>query len=816
MAIKDCFNDLLKELEANEKVKPEFKDKVSRVKESLDGDINRLKNIYERELQLSPEDALNKAEQDAISGYLKTKKMERHATAMQAKRLTDNQKAMRAHPDGPTAGLAGILRYDVSGKSGQQGLEQLIQGTYAHATHKLDAFIEEFRSKIPSGIDTYFRGRQTKLKELNRALRGESVADIQVKGFADNINQSRKVLFDRLRAAGVHAQELDNYGMAQNYNMVTTQKLGKKGFRDLFMPRLDRTKMLDEAGNILGEEDLLKMVDDGFDTITTGGLNKLVKEQKAVPTKKIPGGIASKRSAHRVFHFKSADDALAVHEAIGMGDIYDNLLDELDHLATDVAIAETMGPKPWTNFQILNNEAKLAKAGQRRKITEGVVNNEQLFKELTGVNDGIANFKTADAMSALRSTTAAVRLDRATLASVADVSYSKIEADILGLSYRKVFGEYVNQIARLDKKARRQTATRLGLVVDWAHGNAAVASRFNETDVVGRGSKAAAMFADSTLRGTGLSAHTRNGKGAFMFGIQDDLYFKRHKSFNKLPEETRDMFKSHGVSSKEWDLLRKTKQTLQGEDFLDPDQLDPRLASKFFGMLNSHVVRAVPEPNAEVRALFKGGAARGTARRELGTSVVQFKSFPTQVMLNNLQNLTRPNFKTKPSKFLLAAKTLTYTTLLGGLAIQLREMSKGNEPMDPNTKEFWFQAASYGGGLGPLVDVPVDPSTPASVKAGRIIGAPIMLGLQGLQIAGEGFQDIVGDGKKLKTPKNILDIAEQVVPGSNLWYSSLALQRMIFDPLRLKFDKDFRKRTKRWRKRLNKEGRDFWWDPGTK
>ena len=52
-------------------------------------------------------------------------------------------------------------------------------------------------------------------------------------------------------------------------------------------------------------------------------------------------------------------------------------------------------------------------------------------------------------------------------------------------------------------------------------------------------------------------------------------------------------------------------------------------------------------------------------------------------------------------------------------------------------------------------------------------------------------------------------------PGSSLWYSKLATDRLIFDRIQMMIDPDYRSSFARYERRMKKDfGQTFWWGPG--
>jgi hypothetical protein len=52
-------------------------------------------------------------------------------------------------------------------------------------------------------------------------------------------------------------------------------------------------------------------------------------------------------------------------------------------------------------------------------------------------------------------------------------------------------------------------------------------------------------------------------------------------------------------------------------------------------------------------------------------------------------------------------------------------------------------------------------------------------------------------------------------PGTNLWYTRLGLDRLLWDQVQSLVDPDYRKSFRRMEQRARRDyGQDFWWKPG--
>ena len=85
-------------------------------------------------------------------------------------------------------------------------------------------------------------------------------------------------------------------------------------------------------------------------------------------------------------------------------------------------------------------------------------------------------------------------------------------------------------------------------------------------------------------------------------------------------------------------------------------------------------------------------------------------------------------------------------------------------------------------------------------------------------LGGPGPSAIISTADFLKNGFNGKSLAQYMkgwTPGSSLWYTKLATDRMVFDQIQAMIDPDYRKSFRRYEKRMKKDfGQTFWWSPG--
>lgn len=808
MALHDC----IRKLKDVHKLSDSQAKKVSE-------EADRLENIYSNDKTIPSDQVRTRAEQDALHYFQKKIKEDAYATVTQLKKIKETSAEIATHPKSKTLGVRALLRHDRSGRFEQTNasIESLGDAIYTQATAKMADFVEEMRSKIPGGIDTFFRSRQEALRQVVRARFGAKDVDLKYQQFSDLFGEAVDSMLSRMRKAGAPINKLKDWGMPQRWNQLSLQKAGKDNFVNDTFRNIDRTKMTDSTGRGLTDNEIKELIGEVFDTISTDGLNRAVKTQKAF---RGAGSGITRRNASRVLHFKDADAWLEMFDKYGDEEIYDMMMEYLQGLAQDVALVERLGPNPTKTFKLLNQEAELEAKIENRSIN-GIEANENIFKDITGMSSGIANPRMANILGGLRNIQTSSKLGSASISALADQAYMKHQAKLLGLSYGRMLTRVVKHILTLDKATKRKEATQLGVIANWAHGMASAASRFTDVTTTGKFSRITGRMADFTIRASGLSAITRISKMAFHMEFSGFLARNRMTKLSQLSKEMQTAFRLHGITETDWNKIRKSITKIDNAEFIDIEKLgkqDIQLASKYQAMIISEQRIAVPEPDAEIRAITTRGQPRGSISRELMSGFMQFKSFPFTVMFQQMQRtLFHPILQNKMNRFKYAAGLAVMTTLIGGLAVQLKQLKAGKEPWNTEDPEFWIQAAAQGGAAGFVGDIFLDTEIRPESRLARMAGPVANMALEALAMTGHIPDVITGksDLEDVHAGRRIHNFLQKATPGSNIWYSQLVMERYIMNMLQRVADPKAAQAWKRQERRLKKRtGQRYWWRKG--
>lgn len=707
-----------------------------------------------------------------------------------AVRLSVNMQKIQSHPDGPLAGLQSLLSRDNKAKAKYSNVDMQSKVYEQRFLGEFGDALSVFRTRM-FGLSQNEEG----LNKFIKALYGEAVGDAQIEKFAKDwlkLVENMRVTFNE---KGGSISKNENWLLPQHHDMQRIVKADEKEWIGYISDRLDRSKMLDDEGKMLDDEQLEQALKYVYQTITTGGMNKA----KGLT---IPRGLgrklSRKGSEERFLYFKDAESWISYNNKFGKGDVLTTLTDHITARANDIALVETLGTNPKIMFDTLMNQAK-----QLGTVSEkGEALAQATFNVVSGAINGGNLTTLADGVQGVRNLMVASKLGKAFLASFTDLATSALTASYNGISATKVLKRQLKMYASATEEDKKALA-RMGLVFDTWAGRAHSANRFADT----YGTGGTAKVAEIVLRGSGLEWWTESGRKAFSMEFAGMLSDNFGKSFDDLDSVMKRGFDTYGISKEDWDAFRTSKKIkIQGAEFAD---LTADASMKFHRMVLTEADFAVPTPDARVRAIMTGGTERGSFWGQIARSATMLKSFPATVVNTHLyRGFTQVSGRERVQYL---GGLIGATTLMGAFAIQVKDLAAGREPR-PINADFWKTAVVQGGGLGPFADFVISDVNQYGQGFVMTVAGPmasfandtfnLTLGNLSQVIKGEET-NILGEGAKY---------VKNITP--NTWYTQ-AITNSMFDTFREWGDPTYAKSLRQIQKRRMKEyGQGYWWAPG--
>lgn len=131
--------------------------------------------------------------------------------------------------------------------------------------------------------------------------------------------------------------------------------------------------------------------------------------------------------------------------------------------------------------------------------------------------------------------------------------------------------------------------------------------------------------------------------------------------------------------------------------------------------------------------------------------------------------------------------------------------------------QFWLESFVRGGGAGMMGDLVNSSTTRGGDGLKEFLMGPAPNTIS--TATGDLIKTLASpdywNGDKQVSGKTFAQHIKAWVPGSSLWYTKLATDRLIFDNIQAMVDPDYRTSFSRYEKRMKKDfGQTFWWGPG--
>jgi hypothetical protein len=654
---------------------------------------------------------------------------------------------------------------------------------------KMAAMLERF---APKGLG--FLQDHKNLEKLAQAIYGKTTDDAQINGFAKTWLDMVEEIRQLKNKFGASISKNERFLLPQAHDMRAVNKAGFDTWREKIYNKLDRSMMLDDQGNQLTDgqvEDLLAYV---FESITTGGLNKV----KDLTVPRLGKKLARKGSERRVLYFKDAESWIEYQKDFGQGDLFTVMTDYIEQSANDIALLEILGPNPNTTFEALFAMAKKEGFGfaEERQL-------RSIYNVVSGkVNQGeLTTF--ADGMTTYRNIETAALLGKAFLSSFSDIGFQLITSKYNNVPAFKTLARHLSSFSKNDP-ADKRAAALIALGGDAFVQTANAGNRFADIYGVGKSAK----VANAVMKASLLEPWTNGYRKAFGVEYAGMMFNQFGKTLDELDDAVKAQFRRNDISESDWDAFRKTEPFEHKGALLADFTKDESM--KFHRMVLQETDYAIPTPDARVRAITTGGLSRNTAEGQLWRSAFMVKSFPITIATTHFYRAAYQ--ATLKDKLSYSASLLATTSVLGGIALLAKDIAAGRDPRPIDDKKFFVASIQQGGGLGIFGDFVFSDVNRFGGGITETIIGPIgdtvdtavrfTLGNLRELVAGEET-NILGESGK---------IVERYTP--NIWQIAL-FKQALFDQYEMMADPDAQLKFRRMiRKRESEYNQEYWWRPG--
>lgn len=723
--------------------------------------------------------------------------------------------------DGKLEALNRTIAFHADGKSNFLSVESRGKATRDYALSQIQ---EAFEAVDPRFFHLF--EDEASVRDLVYEMRGQDTGNVRAKKGAKAWAGVTELLRQRFNDAGGDIGYLENWGIPQHHSMEKVGRVPQDKWVSDVIGKLDRKYYIKDDGQLMSDAELKTFLGEAYNTIATGGLNKLSDTGM-----RISGARSNRGNASRQIHFKDADSYLEYQREYGDRSLWEVMVGHLEGISKDIALVETYGPNPDHVFRSILDEvtAEQATANPERtgRIKRLANSTENLYNFIAGKTQPIANPHIARWSDNIRNWMVASRLGSALLASFSDLGTMYMSAKVANIPMNRLF---MNQLEAMNPANRTELARarRAGLAMESLLGSV------NRWAMDNMGPSVSRWAATAVMRASGLTAWTDAHKRAYGVTMMGSLgeVVSRAPDLRSLDDSDFRILKSKGITEQDFRVWKLAQQEDWGNGnttMLTPESIMriPDAAVMHLGLpervrfeamrrllaaVSEEVDMAVITPGAREQLLTGGGLQRGTWKGELTRSVFLFKSFPISVVLRHWTRAM--GMPSAGGRAAYIAAFLASTTMLGALSQQLNDLASGRNPREMTGKDagkFWLGALLKGGGLGLYGDFLLSDHTRYGGGALASMLGPVAGLVDDVVKLAQGIPLNAVEGKPEQTGGDLVKLGKGLIPGANLWYAKAALDHMIFNQLQEYFSPGYlRKMEQRSKKEFNQT---YWWRP---
>lgn len=714
----------------------------------------------------------------------------------------------------PARALRGLIEFEARAGSKGESVRSLAEAYESSINAELYEVLHA------TGSNVFGNSRNVKLLEnLIRELHDEVTGDTAARTLAKTVRKVQQRMRRAFNSFGGDIGELADFGVTHRHDADQIQLKGFKLWSESIHKKLAWDRIIDHStakpfaakGQLPPFADVQAFLKDVYDGITTRGWDD--KD----PSLSIGGrALANQRAEHRVLHFKDGSSWLEYNREFGTQDPFSAMIGGLHGLGRDVAMLRVLGPnhRAGLAYAVQVAEKHAAELGDARLLAR-VTRAGKTAKAMLAHQDGSANrahhVGWARFFGGTRSTLSSVQLGSAVVSSVTDAATIQAAASTVGLSTRNIMSRSVELMA---SQATRDTAARMGYVAETLADTGASMARYFGRNF---GTGLPERMSSFTLRATGLSAVTDFRKIAFQMEFAGHLADQGNLAWGQIDVRARTMLERRGITAQDWDLMRDPATRFRapnGADFMTPfhwlehQTALPRVEAEGLAMrwqmaIQEQLEMAIPSASLRGKAMLQGEAPPGSFIGELARSSTSYKSFSLSLMLNQYDRFME--IEGGWNRAYYAARLSTMLILTGALAVQLKELVKGNDPRPMDSGKFWTAALFQGGGLGIFGDFFAAEQSRAGGGIAETIAGPVV------GLASDLIKPVASNltaalkGENTFVGRDAANLVRMNTPfASSAWPVRTAYSRLVADNLQAFLDPEaellFRRRIKKMAK----------------
>ena len=734
--------------------------------------------------------------------------------------------------------LISLIEHDPRFVGGSySGLKEVVRG-------QLFAVMDDVIDKAGKGAFGVQKGK-AHLPNIVREVLGEETGDKAAKELAKGWMKTNALGVDLFNEAGGSLAKLDRYlpdPMTSTAKMAGADLRGKlkkkvtsqdvkaeafNKFRKIALDHWDWDRMRWPDGTRIDIKEREAVIDNVYRTKALDGANKIDDKSFRGQGRALGNMIEE----HRFVHYKDAEGWLKAHEEFGDGNVFDVMVRHVEDMSHRVAMVETFGPNPDL---AANNAKAIAKKvaadnldDAEVKALDGVLKNDfdPMMELISRANPMDPESIMGNAGVSLANVLTGAQLGSASLLAIPGDTMQTLATR--AANNIPLFGgiDFYFKSILTDPKFANDISTQSGFIADDLISSVYATTRYTGINTVGPA--ASRRVSDLVMRASLMSGHTKSARRAVQLEFMGMMNRDAGKKFNDLPYAA--MMQRYGITEELWDGFRKgvkPHSPKKGINFLRPiDALNTdipnktELYRKFQEMIIEEAKTGVPEATIGAAKTLRGTERPDTLRGLLLHSFSMYKNFPVSfVSIYGRLGMVSPNVKGRLGFY---AGLGVGMSMVGAMGVQMREVSKGRDPLPMDDPRFWGKAFLAGGAMSLWGDFLFAGVNQYGTGPEALVGGP-MAGFVGdttTLLLGDSVswvQAMSGDEVfDAKFPERFVNYMKRYTPGSSIWWSRLALERQVWDRLEEVADpKAYQKRRRKMRRQEKEFGNEYYWPMG--
>jgi len=361
---------------------------------------------------------------------------------------------------------------------------------------------------------------------------------------------------------------------------------------------------------------------------------------------------AVKKRARMFYIWKGMKEYMDYSKEYGSGDLFQDLMKDIDSTARRAGMADIMGDSPAGMFLDLSK----VQSDTHKLNTSQNHRTQLLFNELSGIDSTAVNPSIANFGSSLRKLKSMKSLALLPIQSLSDIANGPAALFRHGFgalasaehAFYNVKNLFNNPL--MNSAERRHIAELFKTDLDGIIGYTG-----KYLDATNTGSMLDKM-SNTFFKVNGTGAYDKGTKTGMLLMLGRQYGKASKKSYNKLNSQTQYQWEQHGLSAADWELLRTKTTKVDGRDHFSIDSVGMlsrkevkslweqsdkstplagyrnKLFRSVYSLFDTTVENAVGNPGAFERQIVKGESRPGTLWGEYVKSFFQFKTFAIGTM----------------------------------------------------------------------------------------------------------------------------------------------------------------------------------------